>query len=134
MVTAERDDPRMVLAVSRDGHEWLPGQGVVPQGRKRGAMEKLLVTVFDLLDGVLVVVRGHWDVTAVDNLETREERVYGKRYVVATVERQATRACADPSRTEPGARAVRCAGVLALPLVSLNGSNPPRHGLRKALR
>ena len=75
-------------------------------------MKKLLVTVLDLLDCNLVVVRSDRDITTVDNLEAGEERVDSKGYVIAAVKGQTTGASANACRSEPGAGPVRSASIL----------------------
>ena len=49
-------------------------------------MKKLFVDFFYLLDGELIVIRGNWDISAVDDLESREERVHFKRYIVTSIQ------------------------------------------------
>ena len=75
-------------------------------------MKKLLVTVLDLLDCNLVVVRSDRDITTVDNLEAGEERVDSEGYVIAAVKGQTTGASANACRSEPGAGPVRSASIL----------------------
>lgn len=75
-------------------------------------MKKLFVTFFYLLDGEVIVIRGNRDVSTVNNLESGEERVHFKRYVVTSIQGQATRARANTSRSETSTWAVRCASVL----------------------
>ena len=112
MVASQSDDTGVMLSVGRDRYKWFAGDGVVPKGRKRVAMEKSLVSVFDLLDGVLVVVRRHRYVSTVDHLKARHKRVHGEGNVVAAVESQATGACPDASGAKACAGAVRGSGVL----------------------
>ena len=69
-------------------------------------MKELLVAVFNLLDGVLVVVRSDGNVTAVDDLQAREEGVDLEGDVVASVESQTTRPGSDTGRSEPSTRPV----------------------------
>lgn len=62
--------------------------------------------VFYLLDGVLVVVRRHGDVSAVDDLEARHEGVDRERDIVPAVKRQATGPRANTGGPKPRTRAV----------------------------
>ena len=75
-------------------------------------MKKLFVAFFYLLDGELIVIRSNRDISTVDDLESGEERVHLKRYVVTSIQGQATRARENASGTEPSTWAVRCASVL----------------------
>ena len=75
VVPAESDDARMVLAISRQGNERLSGESVVSERGEGGAVEELLVTILNLLDGELVVIRSHRYVPAINDLEPRKERV-----------------------------------------------------------
>ena len=75
-------------------------------------MQQGLVSVLNLLYGVLVVVRRNRDVAAVNKLQSRQERVHCQWHVVAAVESQTTRTSTDTRRSEPGAGAVRGTGVL----------------------
>ena len=119
VVASQSDNARVVLAICRDRLERLSGGRVVPEGREGRTMEKLLVTVFDLLDRELVVVRGDGNVTAIDNLESSQERVDSERNVVAAVQSQPTRPCPDARWSESGARTVGSPGVLESCTISL---------------
>lgn len=112
VVSTEGDDARVMLAVRRDGHERLPGDRVVAECGESRAVEKLLVTVFDLLDGILIVVWRDGNVATVHQLKAGQERVDGKGNIVAAIQGQTTRACSDARWPEAGARAVRGPGVL----------------------
>ena len=112
VVAAESDDARVVLAVSRERHERLASEGIIAEGREGRTVEERLVAVLDLLDGVLVVVRSDGNVTAVDDLQAREEGVDLEGDVVAAVESQTTRARTNARRSEPGTGTVRGSGVL----------------------
>ena len=69
MVSAEGDDTRVMFAIGRDGNKRCARYRVISERRERRAMEKLLVTVFNLFDGEFVVVRGDGDIATVDDLE-----------------------------------------------------------------
>ena len=112
VVAAESDDARVVLAVSRQRNKRLAGESIVAERREGRAVEKLLVTVFDLLDCELVVVRSDGYVTTVHDLESSQERVDSERNVVAAVQSQPTRPCPDARWSESGARTVGSPGVL----------------------
>lgn len=74
------------------------------------------MSVLDLFDSKLVVVGRDGDIAAVDDFEPGEEGVDSKGYVVAAVQSQTTRACADACWTESGTGTVRGAGVLIVRL------------------
>lgn len=57
MVTSESDNAGVVFTIERYGGKFLARERVVSQGRVRLTMEKLFVTVLDLLYRVLVVIR-----------------------------------------------------------------------------
>lgn len=65
----------MMFTIRRDRNEWFAGDGVVAQGREGWTMEELLVTVLNLLDSKLVVIRSYRYVPAINDLEPRKERV-----------------------------------------------------------
>ena len=69
VVTSKGDNARMMFAVRRDRHQRLSGRRVVPESREGSAVKELLVTVLDLFDGKLVIVRRHRYITAVDDLQ-----------------------------------------------------------------
>ena len=112
VVPAESDDTRVVLAIRRERNKRLASEGVVAERREGRTVEERLVAVLDLLDGVLVVVRSDGNVTAVDDLEAREEGVDLEGDVVAAVESQTTRARTNARRSEPGTGTVRGTGIL----------------------
>lgn len=114
MIAAERDNARVVFSVGRDGHEGLARQRVVAEGRERLAVEELLMSVLNLLNGELVIVRCNWDVATVDNLQSGQEWVHLQRHVVSTVESEAARTSTDARRPEPGSRAIRGTGILSI--------------------
>lgn len=114
MIAAERDNAGMVLSVGRDGHEGLARQRVVAERRERLAVEELLVSVLDLLNGELVIVRRNRDVATVDDLQATQERVDLQRHVVSTVEGEAARTSTDARRSEPSTRAIRGTGILSI--------------------
>lgn len=85
MVTAERDDPRVMLAICGNWNEWFTREQVIAERGERRPVEELFVAVLDLLDGEFVVIRRDGDVTTVDNLEAGHKRVDFERDVVASV-------------------------------------------------
>lgn len=62
------------------------GDRVVTQRGVCGTVQERLVTVLDLLDGVFVIVRSDGDVTAIDNLQSGQERVNRQGNVVAAIQ------------------------------------------------
>lgn len=90
MVTAKRDDPWVVLAINGNGNERFARQRIITERRERWSVEELLVAVLDLLDGKFVVVRRDGDITAVNDLDARQERVDLEGNVVASIQRQTT--------------------------------------------
>ena len=112
MVAAECDDTRMVFAIEGDSLQRLASSRVITKRRKSLTMKKLLVAIFDLLNGILIVIRRNGDIATVDQLQARKEGIDLKWYVVSAVKSEAARARSDTSRPEPGTRAVRGAGVL----------------------
>ncbi len=72
------------------------------------------MTVFDLFDSKLIVVRRDGDVPAVYQLEAGQERVDGEGNIVAAIEGQTTRACPDTRWPESSAGTVRGPGVLEI--------------------
>jgi len=85
MITAKSDDPWVVFTVGGNGDERFTRRQVISERRERRSVQELLVAVLDLLDSKFVVVGGDGDVTAVDDLETGQERVDFERDVVASI-------------------------------------------------
>ena len=85
MVTAQRDDPRVMFPIGGNRNERFARQRVITERGERSPVQELLVAFLDLLDGKLVVVWRDGDVTAVDEPEARKERVDFERDVVASV-------------------------------------------------
>lgn len=112
VVTPQGDNSRMMLPISRDWHQRLTRERIVPEWSERGTMKKFLVPIFDLLNSKFVVVRGNRNIAAIDNLESGKERVHLERHVVAPIECKTTRPGTDARRTEPSPRTVRGAGIL----------------------
>ena len=112
MVTAQSDNARVRPAVKREGLQRLTGDRVITERRERRAVQEGLVTIFDLLNGILVVVWRNGDIPTVDYLEARQERVDRQGDVVAAVESEAARSGSDTRWTKPCTRAIRCAGIL----------------------
>ena len=73
---------------------------------------KSLVAVFNLFDGVLVVVRRDGNISAVDDLQARQEGVDFEGHVVPAIERQATGAGSDSSGAKPSTRTIRRSCIL----------------------
>jgi hypothetical protein len=136
VITTKSDNPRVMLAIKRDGNKWLAGDRVVTQWRKCRTLEKGLVAVFYLLDSILVVVWGDRNVscmydwyvasfpsdqprrigndllTAVNDFKTRLEGIDCERNIVSSVKGQTTRTGANTSRTEASSWTIRCSSVL----------------------
>lgn len=55
MVAAEGDHTGMMLSICGQRNKRLAADGVITEGRGRGAMKELLVSLFDLSDGKLIV-------------------------------------------------------------------------------
>lgn len=111
VVATEGDNARVVFSVSRNRNKRLAGDRVVTERGERLTLEQLLVAILDLLDGILVVVRGDRNIAAVNDLEACAEGVDLEWDVVASVQSEAARTCADASRSKTSAGAVRSAGV-----------------------
>jgi hypothetical protein len=75
-------------------------------------MQKLLVAVFNLFDGMLVVVGSNRYVSAVDDLQSGLKGVHCEGDIVPAIERKPTRACADTGRPKARSGTVRCPGIL----------------------
>lgn len=58
------------------------------------------MTLLDLFDGILVVVRRDRDIATVDKFQAGQERIDVERNVVASVQSQAARSRPDSSRAE----------------------------------
>lgn len=85
MISTERDNPRVILAVDGNWSERLPSDRVVTQRRERRTLEESFVAVLNLLNSVVIVVRGNWDITAIHNFQTRLEGVNFQRNVVPAI-------------------------------------------------
>ena len=68
MVAAECDDTRMVFAIEGDSLQRLASSRVITKRRESLTMKKLLVAIFDLLNGILIVIRRNGDIATVDQL------------------------------------------------------------------
>ena len=90
MIAAKRDDPWVMFAVSGNGNERFARQRVITERRECWPVEEFLVTVLDLSNGKLVVIRSDGDITAVDDLEASHKRVDFEGDVVASVQSQTT--------------------------------------------
>jgi len=100
VIASKRHYPGVVLTVEGDGSQRLSGEFVITKGRESGSMEELLVTLLNLFDGILVVVRCDRDITTVNKFQAREERIDLERNIVASVQSQAARSRPDSSRAE----------------------------------
>ena len=107
----ERDG--VVAAESDEAGKGFAGLGVpgdIGIGRG-GAGEEGVVAVFDLVEGVGVVVGGDGDVAAVEDGGPAVEWVCVERHVVAAVEIQTARALTDPVGPKASAGAIGGSGV-----------------------
>lgn len=111
MVPSERDDPRMMLAIDGDGQQGPSGDRVVAQCGEGGSMKELLVTVLNLFNSILVVVWSDGDVATVDNLQPGQKRVYLKGDIIAAVQCESARACADAGWAKASSWPIRCSGI-----------------------
>ena len=100
VITAKCHYPGVILTVERDGRQRLSSERVVTKGREGRPVEELLVTLFDLLDGILVVIRRDGDIATINEFQAREERIDFERNVVASVQSQAAGSRSDSSRAE----------------------------------
>ena len=90
MIAAESYNSRVGLAIDCDRKKFLASQRVYFMRGEGPAMQKFLVAVFDLLDGIFVVVWRDGNVAAIDDLEAGEEGVDSEGHVVAPVQSQTT--------------------------------------------
>ena len=112
MITAQGDEPWMVFSINRQRSQSTSGDGIIAKSRVGLTLEKSLVSILDLLDGIFVVVGRDGNVTTVDKLEPGAEWIDCKRDIVSAIESQTTRASTNPSRTESSTGAVRGGCVL----------------------
>jgi hypothetical protein len=112
MITTKCDNTWMMLSVDRNWNEGLAGKRIVAKRGESRSVKELLVPAFDLLDGILVVVRCDWDVTTVYKFKPREERVNVKGDVVSSIQSQPAGPCTDASRPETSTRSVGRPGIL----------------------
>jgi hypothetical protein len=111
MVTTKRDDARVIFPVKRNGNKLLPSHRIVTQWRICFTVKQSLVSVFNLLNCILVVVRAdermsgsskiegadsrYRYIAAIDEPEACIEGINFERNVVSTIKRQTTGTCTN---------------------------------------
>jgi hypothetical protein len=83
-------------------------------------MQESSVPILDLFDCECVIVRCHGHITTVDDLETGLEWVHRQWDVIATIQIQSTRTCANARWSESCTGAIRCRCVLDVRLGQLS--------------
>ena len=106
MVPTKGDNPRMVLPIFGDRYQRYTSHRVVPKRTKRCPVQQLAMSIFNLLNRELVIIRRDRYIPTIDNLEARQERVHVEGNVVATVECEPTRTCTNPRGTETCSRTI----------------------------
>ena len=106
MVPTKSDNSRMVLSIFGDRYQGYTGHRVVPKRTKRCPVQQLAMSIFNLLNRELVIIRRDRYIPTIDNLEARQERIHVEGNVVATVEREPTRTCTNPRGTETRSRTI----------------------------
>ena len=114
VVTTKRNDARVIFPVKRNGNKLLPSHRIVTQWRICFTVKQGLVSVFNLSNCILVVVRPNERmnipvfsskiegadsryryVAAIDKPEACIEGVNLERNVVSTIKRQTTGTCTN---------------------------------------
>jgi hypothetical protein len=98
VVTSKSDQTRQCLALLRRTR--LVGMGV------RCAAQKEVVAFFDLLERIRVVIRSDWDVSTINDLSPRIERVRLQWDIVSAIEIEAARTLSDTAGAEASTWAV----------------------------
>ena len=112
MVTTKCDDARVIFPVKRNGSKFLPSHRIITQWRIRFTVKQGLVTIFDLLNCIIVVVWAdermdiafisskcvdsrYRYIAAINDPEACIEGIHFKRNVVSTIKRQTTGTCTN---------------------------------------
>jgi hypothetical protein len=103
VVTTERNNPGKSLASFRHALHLAIG--------RRLSHEDTIMAILDLFDSESIIVRGHRNVTTVNDCRPAVERVGCERDVIASIKIESARTLTNAVRSKACTGTVRCTGV-----------------------
>lgn len=70
VVSSEGNHSGMINAIKRDRNQRLSSERVITQRRESWTLKQRLVTMLNLLDGVVIIIRGDRDISTIDDLQS----------------------------------------------------------------